>query len=91
MIPSAMTYSEEDKLFKSEGSRVVYCNVNATVKTGESRARLAEQLRRKVLTAFENSKIRVIPREDPEGNRLDIRNDIGNIAFPCICRICGFW
>ena len=72
-----MTYSEEEKLFKSDGSRVVYCNVNATVKTGESRARLAEQLRRKVLTAFENGKIRVIPRENPEGNRLDLRNDIG--------------
>jgi phosphoribosylamine--glycine ligase len=78
VIPSAMTYSEEDKLFKSDGSRVVYCNVNATVKPGESRARLAEQLRRKVLTAFENGKIRVIPRENPEGNRLDLRNDIGN-------------
>jgi len=78
VIPSAMTYSKDEKIFKSDGSRVVYCNVNATVKPGESRAKLAEQLRKKVLTAFENGKIRVIPRENPEGNRLDLRNDIGN-------------
>jgi phosphoribosylamine--glycine ligase len=78
IIPSAMTYSKEEETFKSDGSRVVYCNVNATVKPGESRARLAEQLRKKVLTAFENGKIKVIPRENSKGNRLDLRNDIGN-------------
>lgn len=78
VIPSAMTYSDEEGVFKSDGSRVAYCNVNATVKPGESRAKVAERLRRKVLTAFENGKIRVIPRENPEGNRLDLRYDIGN-------------
>ena len=78
IIPSAMTYSKEEDVFKSEGSRVLYCTVNATVKTGKSRAQVAEQLRRKVLTAFENGKIRVVPRENPEGNRLDLRNDIGD-------------
>jgi phosphoribosylamine--glycine ligase len=77
VIPSAMTYSEEDEIFKSDGSRVIYCNVNANVKPGESRAKIAELLRRKVLTAFENGKIRVVPRENSEGNRLDLRNDIG--------------
>jgi phosphoribosylamine--glycine ligase len=78
VIPSAMTYSKEDQIFKSDGSRVVYCNVNASVKPGQSRAKTAEQLRRKVLAAFENGKIRVIPRENSDGNRLDLRNDIGN-------------
>ena len=78
LIPSAMTYSTDEDIFKSDGSRVVYCNVNASVKPGQSRAKTAEQLRRKVLAAFENGKIRVIPRENSEGNRLDLRNDIGN-------------
>ena len=77
VIPSAMTYSAEDKVFKSEGTRVLYCNVNAAVKEGQSRAQVAEKLRRKVLAAYENNKIRVIPRENPEGNRLDLRPDIG--------------
>lgn len=77
VIPSAMTYSQEEGVFKSEGSRVVYCNVNATVKAGESRAKVAQQLRRRVLTAYINGKIRVVPRENPEGNRLEFRNDIG--------------
>ncbi|MFC1829173.1 hypothetical protein ACFL0O_06140 [Thermodesulfobacteriota bacterium] len=77
VIPSAMTYSEEDKLFKSDGTRVLYCNVNAAVKPGESRAVVAERLRRKILTAFENGKITVTPRENSKGNRLDLRNDIG--------------
>ncbi len=78
VIPSAMTYSKEDRIFKSDGSRVVYCNVNASVKPGQSRAKTAEQLRRKIMAAFENGKIRVIPRENSDGNRLDLRNDIGN-------------
>jgi len=81
VIPSAMTYSTEEGIFKSDGSRVAYCNVNATVKPGESRAKAAERLRQrlrqKILTAFENGKIKVIPRENPEGNRLDLRRDIG--------------
>ena len=78
VIPSAMTYSTEEGVFKSDGSRVVYCNVNATVKPGESRAKAAKRLSQKILTAFENGKIKVIPRENPEGNRLDLRRDIGN-------------
>jgi len=78
VIPSAMTYSVEEEIFKSDGSRVVYCNVNSTVKPGESRAKAAKRLRQKILTAFENGKIRVIPRENPKGNRLDLRRDIGN-------------
>ncbi len=77
VIPSAMTYSEEDKKIKSDGTRVVFLNINGTVKPGESRAGVAERLRQRLLTAVENGKIRVIPRENPEGNRLDFRKDIG--------------
>jgi len=77
VIPSAMTYSEDENVFKSDGTRVLYCNVNATVKEGQSRSTVAEKLRKKVLAAYENGKIRVVPRENPEGNRLDLRSDIG--------------
>jgi len=76
-IPSAMTCSEDEKRFKSDGTRVVYLNANATVKPGESRAEIAERLRKRVLTAFTGGRVRVIPREDPEGNRLDLRTDVG--------------
>jgi phosphoribosylamine--glycine ligase len=77
VIPSAMTFSDEEKVFKSDGTRVLYCNVNAAVKPGERRAAVAERLRQKILAAFANGKIRVIPRENSEGNRLNLRNDIG--------------
>ncbi len=83
VIPSAMSYSEENRTFMSDGSRVLYCNINATVKPGEGRAVVAERLRKRVVAAFENGKIRVIPRENTDGNRLDFRKDIGihfNIA-----------
>ena len=30
-----------------------------------------------MLNSFDNGKIRVIPRENPLGNRLDLRRDIG--------------
>ena len=38
---------------------------------------VAERLRNKLLASFDNGKIRVIPREDQSGNRLDLRRDIG--------------
>ncbi len=78
IIPGAMTFSSEENIYKSDGSRVVYCNVNATVKPGESRAKVAQRLRQRIWTAFENGKIRVVPRESPNGNRLDFRGDIGS-------------
>ncbi|MFC1489309.1 hypothetical protein ACFL6B_05635, partial [Thermodesulfobacteriota bacterium] len=77
VIPSAMTYLDEEEKFKSDGTRVLYCNVNASVKPGESRAVVAGRLRQKILAAYQNGKIKVIPRENPEGNRLDLRADIG--------------
>jgi len=41
----------------------------------------AEPLRQKLLNAFDNGKIRMIPREDDKGNRLALRRDIGS-ALP---------
>ncbi|OGP63219.1 MAG: hypothetical protein A2V65_00115 [Deltaproteobacteria bacterium RBG_13_49_15] len=78
IIPSAMTYSPEEGVFKSDGTRVAYLNANVTVKPGEKRGEVSERLRTKLLAAFDNGRIRVIPRENPSGNRLDIRRDIGS-------------
>ncbi len=77
VIPSAMMDSPQDESFKSDGTRVAYLNTNLTVKSDESRGKAANRFREKLLTAFDNGKIRVIPREDPNGNRLDLRRDIG--------------
>jgi phosphoribosylamine---glycine ligase len=75
VIPSAMDYAEGG--FKSDGSRVAYVLANAAVKAGQSLGQAAEPLRQKLLNAFDNGKIRVIPREDEKGNRLALRRDIG--------------
>jgi phosphoribosylamine--glycine ligase len=75
VIPSAMDYV--DGGFKSDGSRVAYLLANATVKAGQTMGQAADTLRQKLLNAFDNGKIRVIPREDEKGNRLALRRDIG--------------
>jgi len=72
-----MTYVKAENAFKSDGTRVAFLNANATVKEGEKRGEVAERLRKKLLAAFDNGKIRVIPRENEDGNRLDLRRDIG--------------
>jgi phosphoribosylamine--glycine ligase len=77
VIPSAMTYSSEARCFKSDGTRVAFLNANVTVKGNEAPGLVADRLRNKLLAAFDNGKIRVVPREDPDGNRLDLRRDIG--------------
>jgi phosphoribosylamine---glycine ligase len=77
VIPSAMTWADADGVFKSDGTRVAFLNANATVKAGQSRGEVAERLRKKLLTAHDNGRLRVVPREDAEGNRLDVRRDIG--------------
>ncbi len=77
VIPSAMTYDAAEGVFKSDGTRVAFLNANATVKPGEKREEVGRRLRNKLLAAFDNGKIRVIPREDPGGNRLDLRRDLG--------------
>ena len=77
IIPSAMTFSPEDNIFKSDGTRVAFLNSNVTIKPNVTPGEIADRLRQKLLTAFDNGKIRVIPRENPAGNRLDLRRDIG--------------
>jgi len=75
VIPSAMDCLEG--VFKSNGSRVAFLAANATVKAGQSRGQVVEVLRQRLLAAFDNGKIRAIPRENEQGNRLDLRRDIG--------------
>ena len=77
IIPSAMTCGVENDQLKSDGTRVAWMNANVRIKPGERRGEVAERFRNKLLAAFDNGKIRVIPREDPQGNRLDLRRDIG--------------
>jgi phosphoribosylamine--glycine ligase len=77
VIPSAMTFVPSENLFKSDGTRVAYLNANVTVKENDHTGEMADRLRNKLLNAFDNGKIRVIPRENPDGNRLDVRRDIG--------------
>jgi phosphoribosylamine--glycine ligase len=77
VIPSAMTYFADDATFRSDGTRVAWINANVSVKPAEIRGEVAERFRNKLLSSFDNGKIRVIPREDQEGNRLALRRDIG--------------
>jgi len=77
VVPSAMMCSPEDDGFKSDGTRVAYLNANVSVKPDQNRGQAADRFRNKLLAAFDNGKIRVVPREDPNGNRLDLRRDIG--------------
>jgi len=80
IIPSAMDWYNEEQVFKSDGTRVAFLNANATFNDnpGKSRVEVARQLQNKLLKAFDNNKIRVIPRESEDGNRLDIRRDVGS-------------
>ncbi|MFA5926069.1 MAG: hypothetical protein WC831_03990 [Parcubacteria group bacterium] len=75
IIPSAMDYV--DGVFKSDGSRVAYLLANAAIKGNQTAGQTAEILRQRMLNAFDNGKIRVIPREDDAGNRLALRRSIG--------------
>ncbi len=76
LVPSGMGFSEE-KGFFSDGTRIVYMVTNGQVKEGTFPAVVAQRLRSKLLNAFDLGKVRVIPREDPDGNRLELRRDIG--------------
>lgn len=78
VIPSAMALTENGDGFKSDGTRVAFLNANLTVKKGQNRGEVAKRLSGKLLAAYDNGKIRVIPREDESGNRLALRRDIGS-------------
>ncbi len=77
LIPSAMGYSDE-KGFYSDGTRVAYLNSNAEIKDREKIGEIAQKLKNRLMSAFINKKVRVIPRENPQGNRLALREDIGD-------------
>jgi phosphoribosylamine--glycine ligase len=76
LIPSGMGFDPETG-FYSDGTRVAYLNINGTVKPEQSRGEVAEKLRSRILSCFSGGKVRVVPREDPQGNRLAMREDIG--------------
>lgn len=77
VIPSAMAYSAENDMLKSDGTRVAWMNANVTVRPDERRGEVADRFRKRLLATVDNGKIRVIPREDQQGNRLALRRDIG--------------
>jgi phosphoribosylamine--glycine ligase len=77
LVPSGMGYSEERGLY-SDGTRVAYLNANGTVGPDQHRGQVADKLANRVLAAYRSHKVRVVPREDPQGNRLDLREDIGS-------------
>ena len=76
LVPSGMGYSEDRGLY-SDGTRVAYLNANATVGPDQERGQVADKLVNRILAAYRSDKVRVVPREDPQGNRLDLREDIG--------------
>jgi len=78
LIPSGMDFDAATNTFRSDGTRVIYLNANGVIKAGETMADVARRLCAKLLLAVDNGKIRVVPREDPNGNRLDLRRDIGD-------------
>ena len=74
IIVSAMT--NDEGVLKSDGTRAAFLNANASVKENETPGLIGEQLHQKLLGAFDQGKVRVVPREDEAGNRLDARRDI---------------
>lgn len=76
LIPSGMGYSK-DKGFFSDGTRIAYLNSNASFKDPQDIPAIVERLRNKIINAYSSGKVRVVPRENPNGNRLDLREDIG--------------
>lgn len=77
LVPSGMGYSPEKGLY-SDGTRVAYLNTNGTVAADQHRGQIADKLANRILAAYRSNKVRVVPREDPHGNRLDMRGDIGS-------------
>jgi phosphoribosylamine--glycine ligase len=77
LIPAGLSFDEKNGIFKTDGGRVIYLSMNGQIKPGQKISEVAERLRQEILNAFNEGKIRAIPRENPEGNRLDLRRDIG--------------
>lgn len=75
LIPSGADFEEGQ--FFSDGTRICYLAGNAKREPGKLLAKNAEALRNKLLNAYLNGKVRVIPRENENGNRLALREDCG--------------
>lgn len=75
-VPSAVGYDTGTNRFVSNGSRVGYLIGNAAFGT-RSRRSAAEYLSDKIKEAYRRGNVRVIPPENPDGNRLAIRDDAG--------------
>jgi len=76
LVPSGADF--RDGTFYSDGTRIVYLIANAKRDQTKSLLETAEGLREKILNAHRNGKVRVIPRENPDGNRLALREDCGS-------------
>jgi phosphoribosylamine--glycine ligase len=79
LIPSAMSW-RQDVCFVTGGSRVAYLAANVGTKAGEKRGATAERLRQKLVAQItgDSARIKVVPEEDAQGNRLDFRADVGS-------------
>lgn len=66
VVPSNVSWDEEKQRLMSDGSRVFYLSKNATVKPGQKRGAEAKTLRHRLLQAFDDGLVRVIPREAEE-------------------------
>ena len=81
IVPSNMSWDEENQRLISDGSRVCYLSKNATVKPGQKRGEVAEALRALLLQAFDHGLVRVIPREAEETfEPAEILFEQGNIT-----------
>jgi len=81
LVPSNMSWDEENQRLISDGSRVCYLSKNATVKPGQKRGDVAETLRSALLQAFDHGLVRVVPREAEETfEPAEILFEQGNIT-----------
>ena len=69
-------FDEDDLLAYFAGSNSVLTTLSSIALA--ERADWSDDLADRVIAAFDNGKIRVVPRENSEGNRLDLRRDIGS-------------
>jgi len=76
-IPSGMGYSDSNGKLFSDGGRVAYLAGNAPVRQGQTRGAAAVGLSERLFRAYDQGRVRLIPREDPAGNRFRIRRDAG--------------
>jgi phosphoribosylamine--glycine ligase len=80
IVPSNVSWDEENQRLISDGSRVFYLSKNATVKPEQKRGEAAATLRNTLLQAFDQGIVRVIPREAEETfEAAEILFEQGNI------------